>query len=67
MGLPESTTLSPGYGQTPVIFLTGMTSLENRVQSGLSGGSDFIGKPFNLHELNVKALTLIVKAELHMD
>lgn len=57
----------PGYGHTPVIFLTGMISLENRVQSGLSGGSDFIGKPFNLHELTVKALTLILKSGLLLD
>ena len=57
----------PGYATTPVIFLTGMTTLENRVQSSLSGGSDFVGKPFNLHELTVKALTLILKAELLMD
>ncbi len=57
----------PGYAKTPVIFLTGMTSLENRVQSSLSGGNDFVGKPFNLHELTVKALTLILKDELLMD
>ena len=57
----------PGYTKTPVIFLTGSTTLENRVQSSLSGGSDFVGKPFNLHELTVKALTLILKAELLMD
>ena len=57
----------PGYATTPVIFLTGMTTLENRVQSSLSGGNDFVGKPFNLHELTVKALTLILKAELLMD
>jgi DNA-binding response OmpR family regulator len=57
----------PGYAGTPVIFLTGMTTLENRVQSSLSGGNDFIGKPFNLHELTVKALTFILKAELLMN
>ena len=57
----------PGYGQTPVIFLTGMTSLENRVQSSLSGACEFIGKPFNLHELTVKALTSILKTELLMN
>jgi DNA-binding response OmpR family regulator len=57
----------PGYATTPIVFLTGMTTLENRVQSSLSGGNDFIGKPFNLHELTVKALTFILKAELHMD
>lgn len=57
----------PGYGQTPVIFLTGMTSLENRVQSSLSGACEFIGKPFNLHELTVKALTSILKTDLLMN
>ena len=57
----------PGYGTTPVIFLTGMTSLENRVQSSLSGACEFVGKPFNLHELTVKALTSILKADLHLD
>ena len=57
----------PGYATTPIIFLTGSTTLENRVQSTLSGGNDFVGKPFNLHELTVKVLTLILKAELLMD
>ena len=57
----------PGYARTPVIFLTGMTSLETRVQSSLSGACEFIGKPFNLHELTVKALTAILKTELLMD
>ena len=57
----------PGYAQTPVIFLTGMTSLENRVQSSLSGACEFIGKPFNLHELTVKALTSILKTDLLMN
>ncbi|MEO7318308.1 MAG: response regulator [Chthoniobacteraceae bacterium] len=57
----------PGYAKTPVIFLTGMTSLETRVQSSLNGACEFIGKPFNLHELTVKALTAILKTELLMD
>ena len=57
----------PGYATTPVVFLTGMTSLENRVQSSLSGGNDFVGKPFNLHELTVKVLTLILKSDLMME
>ena len=53
--------------KTPVVFLTGLNTLENRVQSSLSGASDFVGKPFNLHELSVKALTLILKTQLKMD
>ena len=36
------------------------------MQSSLSGGNDFIAKPFNLHELSVKAITLLLKAQLQM-
>ncbi len=52
------------YATTPIVFLTGLNTLERRVQSTLSGGNDFIGKPFNLHELGVKTLTLILKTQL---
>ncbi len=56
----------PFHATTPVIFLTGLATLENRTQSSLSGGSDFIGKPFNLHELSVKAMMLILKTQLQL-
>ena len=52
---------------TPVIFLTGMTSFQNRVQSSLSGGSDFVGKPFNVAELGVKALIWLFKGRLGLN
>jgi PleD family two-component response regulator len=52
---------------TPIVFLTGMTTMENRVQSSLSGGNDFVAKPFNLYELTLKALTLILKAQLDQE
>ncbi|HSI13790.1 MAG TPA: response regulator [Chthoniobacter sp.] len=54
------------HEKTPIVFLTGLATLENRVQSSLSGGNDFIAKPFNLHELSVKAITLLLKAQLHL-
>jgi CheY-like chemotaxis protein len=54
------------HTNTPVVFLTGLATLENRVQSSLSGGNDFIAKPFNLHELSVKAITLILKTQLQL-
>jgi DNA-binding response OmpR family regulator len=54
------------HEKTPVVFLTGLATLENRVQSSLSGGNDFIAKPFNLHELSVKAITLLLKAQLNL-
>jgi CheY-like chemotaxis protein/uncharacterized coiled-coil DUF342 family protein len=54
----------PAHAHTPVVFVTGLSTMEHRVQSSLSGGNDFIGKPFNLSELCVKALTLTLKSQL---
>jgi len=56
----------PEHKKTPIVFLTGAVTVQNRVQSSLSGGNDFIAKPFNLLELGVKALTWIFKAQLGM-
>ncbi len=54
----------PGHQKTPVVFLTTATNFENRAQSILSGGNDFIGKPFLFMELTLKALTLILHRRL---
>jgi DNA-binding response OmpR family regulator len=50
--------------KTPIVFITGMTTFQNRVQSSLSGGNDFIGKPFNIPELGLKALIWVFKGQL---
>ena len=52
------------HEKTPIVFLTGHDTLESRVQSSLSGGTDFIGKPFNMFELTVKANTWVFKNQL---
>jgi DNA-binding response OmpR family regulator len=54
------------HANTPVIFLSGLTTAENRVQSSLSGGNEFVGKPFMLSELTVKAMMLMMKSQLHL-
>jgi CheY-like chemotaxis protein/chromosome segregation ATPase len=46
---------------TPVVFITGHASLENRVQFSLRGGSELMIKPFNLLELALRSLSLIIK------
>jgi CheY-like chemotaxis protein len=46
---------------TPVVFVTSHSDFGNRAQSTLSGGTDFIAKPFLLVELAVKALTWLFK------
>jgi DNA-binding response OmpR family regulator len=47
---------------TPVIFVTKLTDLKSRACSSLSGGSDFIAKPFMSIELSVKALTCVMRS-----
>jgi DNA-binding response OmpR family regulator len=52
------------HKRTPIVFLTGMNTFQGRAQGSLSGGNDFIGKPFNLLELGVKALIWIFRGQL---
>jgi CheY-like chemotaxis protein len=46
---------------TPVVFVTSHADFGNRAQSTLSGGNDFIAKPFLSAELAVKAFTCLFK------
>jgi DNA-binding response OmpR family regulator len=52
------------HADTPIIFLTGNDSQENRIESSLRGGNEFLPKPFNLQELALRSLTLIIKSQL---
>jgi CheY-like chemotaxis protein/predicted nucleic acid-binding Zn-ribbon protein len=54
------------HRRTPIVFLTGMTTVEHRAQSTLKGGNDFIAKPFHLSELSMKAATWVLKGYLQM-
>ncbi len=54
------------YKTTPIVFLTGMATFQNKAKASLSGGNDFIGKPFNLPELGVKALMWLCRGQLEM-
>ena len=54
----------PQHKKTPVVFVTGLNDLESRANSMVSGGNDFIAKPFLFIELAVKALVYIYRARL---
>ena len=54
------------HQKTPIVFLTGMATFHNKAQASLSGGNDFVGKPFNLPELGVKALMWLFRGQLSM-
>lgn len=72
VGLPEMTGFElcskvralPLHEKTPIVFITGMATFQNRVQSSLSGGNDFVGKPFNISELGLKALIWVFRGQL---
>jgi DNA-binding response OmpR family regulator len=54
----------PQYAKTPVVFVTGLNDLENRANSSMSGGNDFIAKPFLFIELTVKALVHVLRSRM---
>lgn len=53
-----------GHKKTPVVFVTGLNDLESRANSMVSGGNDFIAKPFLFIELAVKALVYVLRGQL---
>jgi CheY-like chemotaxis protein len=52
------------HAETPIFFVTGDSSLENRVKSSLRGGSEFLTKPFSVQELALKALKSVITGQL---
>ena len=54
------------HAETPVIFLSGDGSMQNRVQSSMCGGNDFVSKPFNFCEMGLKILVRILRAQLNI-
>jgi CheY-like chemotaxis protein len=53
----------PLHQNTPVVFVTGFNDFQNRASSIVSGGNDFIGKPFLFVELAVKSLVYVLRAK----
>ena len=54
----------PHQKKTPVIFVTSLNDFDNRTNSTMAGGNDFITKPFLFIELTVKALIYVLRARL---
>ena len=54
----------PLHKKTPVVFITGLSDFENRTNSMMAGGNDFIAKPFLFIELTVKALIHVLRGKL---
>lgn len=54
----------PTHKKTPVVFVTSLNDFESRASSMMSGGNDFIAKPFLFIELAVKALVYVQRSRL---
>ncbi len=52
--------------ETPIIYLTGDDSAENRNEAMRQGGDDFLSKPFNVTELGLRGLLLVLRTRLQM-
>jgi DNA-binding response OmpR family regulator len=52
------------HKKTPVVFVTSLTDFESRTHSTMSGGNDFIAKPFLFIELAVRALVYVLRGRL---
>jgi CheY-like chemotaxis protein len=55
----------PPYKKTPVVFVTSLNDFESRANSTMSGGNDFIAKPFLFMELAVKVLLYVFRSHLN--
>ena len=54
----------PRHHATPIIFLSGLMSAKERIETLPGGGYTFVAKPYNLNELAVIALGMILEARL---
>ncbi|MFO1515102.1 MAG: response regulator [Verrucomicrobiota bacterium] len=50
---------------TPVVFVTGHSDFKARTRMTASGGSDFVGKPFIISEITLKALAFALRGRLN--
>jgi DNA-binding response OmpR family regulator/HPt (histidine-containing phosphotransfer) domain-containing protein len=54
----------PHHKTTPVVFVTSLNDFESRASSTMSGGTDFIAKPFLFIELAVKSLMYVLRQRI---
>lgn len=57
----------PAYRRTPVLFLTVADTLDKRAETSLSGGNEFVAKPFNVAELVLKVECWTLKHQLRLE
>ena len=56
----------PAYRRTPIVFLTSADTIDIRAEASLSGGNEFLAKPFNVYELALKVESWVLKQQLQL-
>ena len=56
---------NPDFQDLPVIIVTGMTTRKDRIRAVEVGANDFVAKPFELTEINVRIKSLLRSKEAH--
>lgn len=52
------------HRDTPILFVSGLTSARERIASIKNQHVEFVAKPYNLTELSVKALSMILRGQI---
>lgn len=55
----------PQWSELPVIFLTGLSELRNKIAAYTVGADDYVGKPFDMHELILRIRAVLRRAKPH--
>lgn len=53
----------PQWSDIPVIFLTGLSELRNKIAAYTVGADDYVGKPFDMHELLLRIKAVLRRAK----
>jgi two-component system OmpR family response regulator len=64
-GMTLVKTLRGAGNQTPVLFLTSLGSVEDRIMGLTSGGDDYLVKPFAFGELSARVAALARRSPIH--
>ena len=54
----------PQWHRLPIIFLTGLSEMRNKIAAFTVGADDYLGKPFDMHELMLRIKAVLRRAQL---
>lgn len=54
----------PHHERTPILFVTGLSSAGQQIAADASANDSYLAKPYNLNELSLKALSMILQSRL---